>query len=150
MSWHRKHLLDIERLSAEEIVLCNFSAEDSDFVRFNRSAIRQAGTVAQRSLDIKFIVGQRQASGDIALCGDFSVDRERAATLVDRLRAQLPYLPEDPHLLYASEMESSEHLGENRLPEERGAIVEAILQAGRGRDLVGMYAAGGIGKSRPG
>ena len=54
----------MERLSAEEIVLCNFSAEDSDFVRFNRSAIRQAGSIAQRSLDIKLIVGQRQANGD--------------------------------------------------------------------------------------
>ena len=134
----------IERLSAEEIVLCNFAAEDSDFVRFNRSAIRQAGSIAQRSLDIKLIVGQRQANGDIALSGDLSIDGERAVALVDRLRAQLPYLPEDPHLLYASEVESSDHIGENRLPEERGAIVEAILQSGRGRDLVGMYAAGGI------
>lgn len=134
----------MERLSAEEIVLCNFSAEDSDFVRFNRSAIRQAGSIAQRSLDVKLIVGQRQANGDIALSGDLSIDGERAVALVDRLRAQLPYLPEDPHLLYASEVESSDHLGENRLPEERGAIVEAILQSGRGRDLVGMYAAGGI------
>ena len=28
--------------------------------------------------------------------------------------------------------------------EERGIIVDAVLQAGRGRDLVGFYAAGGI------
>jgi predicted Zn-dependent protease len=47
-------------------------------------------------------------------------------------------------LLYATEVRSSEHHGENRLPEDTGAIVAAILEAGRGRDLVGIYAAGGI------
>ncbi|MBI3302771.1 MAG: TldE/PmbA family protein, partial [Deltaproteobacteria bacterium] len=39
---------------------------------------------------------------------------------------------------------SSEHHGENRLPEDSAAIVSAIQEAGRGRDLVGIYAAGGI------
>ena len=112
----------MERLSAEEIVLCNFSAEDSDFVRFNRSAIRQAGSIAQRSLDVKLIVGQRQANGDIALSGDLSIDGERAVALVDRLRAQLPYLPEDPHLLYASEVESSDHLERIGCPKNVGPL----------------------------
>jgi len=64
--------------------------------------------------------------------------------LVSELREQLPYLPEDPHLLYATEVHSSEHQGQNRLPEDSTAIVAAIQEAGRGRDLVGLYAAGGI------
>ncbi len=131
-------------LSGQEQALCNFTAEDSDFVRFNHSAMRQAGTVVQRSIEVKLMVGQRHVAGDLTLCGDFSVDWGRVAALLDRLRSQLPYLPEDPHLLYATEVQSSEYNGENRLPEERGAIVDAILQAGQGRDLVGFYAAGGI------
>ena len=134
----------IDHLTGEEIGLCNFSAEDSDFVRFNHSAIRQAGTVGQRSLDIKLINGQRQAAGDVTLCGDFSVDSQRAVALLDTLRSQLPYLRDDPHLLYATAVQSSEHISQNRLPEERGVIVDALLQAGNGRDLVGFYAAGGI------
>ncbi len=134
----------ISHLTGEESVLCNFAAEDSDFVRFNYSAIRQAGTVAQRSIAVELIVGQRHAAGDISLCGDFAVDGRRARTVLDNLRAQLPYLPEDPHLLCATEVQSSEHHGENRLPEERGIIVDAVLQAGQERDLVGFYAAGGI------
>ncbi len=134
----------IGHLTGEEQALCNFAAEDSDFVRFNHSAIRQAGTVAQRSLTLALIVGQRHAAGDVSLCGDFAVDSQRARTVLNNLRAQLPSLPEDPHVLYATEVQSSEHHGENRLPEERGMIVEAVLQAGRGRDLVGFYAAGGI------
>jgi hypothetical protein len=131
-------------LQGEELFLCSFSAEESDFVRFNRSAVRQAGTVTQRFLSLTLINGLRHASGDLSLSGDFAVDSPRVAALFAQLREQLPYLPADPHLLYATEVHSTEHLGENRLPEDRGAMVSSILEAGRGRDLVGIYAAGGI------
>jgi predicted Zn-dependent protease len=131
-------------LQHDEIYTCNFDAEDSDFVRFNRSAVRQAGTVTQRSLSVNLINGNRHTHGSITLSEDGKEDSSCLAALIDQLRSQLAYLPEDPHLLYASEIRSNEHHGENRLPEDTGAIVAAILNAGRGRDLVGVYAAGGI------
>jgi predicted Zn-dependent protease len=131
-------------LRGSEIYLCSFDAEDSDFVRFNRSAVRQAGTVMQRSLSVNLIDGNRHTHGSVTLSGDWAEDSSRLPTLIDQLRGQLPYLPEDPHLLYATEERSSEHHGDNRLPEDTGAIVAAILNAGRGRDLVGIYSAGGI------
>lgn len=131
-------------LQGEERYTCTFDAEDSDFVRFNRSAVRQAGTVSQRFLSVNLIHGQRHTHGSIALSGDWQEDASRVSTLLGSLREQLPYLPEDPHLLYATDVHSSEHHGANRLPEDTGAIVTAILEAGRGRDLVGIYAAGGI------
>lgn len=131
-------------LQGGEVYTCIFDAEDSDFVRFNRSAVRQAGTVIQRSLSVNLINGHRHTHGSVSLSGDWQEDSAHVAALVATLRAQLPYLPEDPHLLYATEVHSSEHHGENRLPEDTGAIVAAILDAGRGRDLVGIYAAGGI------
>ena len=134
----------VAALTGREHLLCAFTAEDSDFVRFNRSAVRQAGSVVQRDLELKLIGGPRQAAGDLTLCGDFDVDRTRVAGLLDRLRSRIPQLPEDPYLSYATDVRSSEQRGPNRLPEERGAIVEAVLDAGRGRDLVGVYAAGGI------
>ncbi len=127
-----------------EVYTCTLDAEDSDFVRFNRSAVRQAGTVTQRFLSLTLINGMRHTSGTVSVSGDLDVDRPRVAALLSELREQLPYLPEDPHLLYATEVRSSEHHGENRLPEDSGAIVAAIQEAGRGRDLVGLYAAGGI------
>ena len=131
-------------LQGEEIYTSTFEAEDSDFVRFNHSAVRQAGTVSQRFLSVNLIDGSRHTHGSIALSGDWEEDTPRLARLIAQLRAQLPYLPEDPHLLYATDVCSSEHHGDNRLPEDTGAIVAAILEAGRGRDLVGIYAAGGI------
>ncbi|MBI3249643.1 MAG: TldE/PmbA family protein [Deltaproteobacteria bacterium] len=131
-------------LQGKEIYTCTFDAEESDFVRFNHSAVRQAGTVTQRSLSVNLIDGQRHTYGGISLSGDWEEDCAHLAALVTNLRGQLPYLPEDPHLLYATEVRSSEHTGENRLPEDTGAVVASILEAGRGRDLVGIYAAGGI------
>lgn len=130
-------------LHGEEVYTCTFAAEDSDFVRFNRSAMRQAGTVTQRYLSVDLISGMRHASGTVSLSGDFEVDCARVARLLAGLREKLPHLPTDPHLLYATEVRSSEHHRDNRLPDST-ATVAAILEAGRGRDLVGIYAAGGI------
>jgi hypothetical protein len=131
------------QLKGDEIYTCTFRGEDSDFVRFNRSAVRQAGTVAQRFLNLDLIRGQRHAAADVALSGDLEEDRTRLTQAVAELREHLPYLPEDPYLLYATEVQSSVHEGENTLPDSASAVA-AVLDAGHGRDLVGFYAAGGI------
>jgi predicted Zn-dependent protease len=130
-------------LHGGEFYTCTFRAEDSDFVRFNRSAIRQAGTVVQRFLTLDLIHGRRHAAAEVALSGDFESDRARLSQMLTGLREKLPYLPEDPHLLYATTVHSSVQQGENRLPGKADAVA-AILDAGIGRDLVGFYAAGGI------
>src|SRR5919106_924253 len=132
-----------ESLHGDEFYTCTFRAEDSDFVRFNRSAIRQAGTVAQRLLTLDLIHGRRHAAAETVLSGEFESDRGQVRQLLTELREQLPYLPEDPHLLYATTVHSSTHQGDNRLPDKADAVA-ALLDAGVGRDLVGMYAAGGI------
>jgi predicted Zn-dependent protease len=130
-------------LQGREFFTCMFQGEDSDFVRLNRSAVRQPGTVWQRFLRLELIDGRRHATGTIALANELSTDRDRLQTLVKVLRDKLPHLPEDPHLLYATEVHSSEHHGENRLPPS-DRVIAALLEAGKGRDLVGIYAAGGI------
>lgn len=130
-------------LQGDEVYTCSFHGEDSDFVRFNRSAIRQPGTVMQRTLSLDLIQGRRHAAGEVALTGDRETDEARTEQLLTSLRETLPHLPEDPYLLYAMEVQSSEHHGENHVPENVQAV-EAIVEAGRGRDLVGVYAGGGI------
>lgn len=129
-------------LQGDEAFTCTFHGEDSEFVRLNQSAIRQPGSVQQRSLSLDLIQGRRHAPGTITLSSDFDMDRERLDGLVDELRERLPYLPEDPYLLYATEVHNSETRGDNRLPAAEDAIA-ALLRAGEGRDLVGIYASGG-------
>ncbi len=131
------------QLKGDEKFTSVFAGEESDFVRFNKSAMRQPGSVRQRNLAIDLISGARHAGGAIGLTGDPAIDRVNVTALVDRLRNLIPHLPEDPHLLYATEPNSSERKQPNRLPSPDTAM-SAILEAGKGRDLVGIYAAGGI------
>jgi len=130
-------------LQGNEVYTLNFLAEESDFVRFNKSKVRQAGAVTQRSVSIDLIAGQRHAEGELCLSGDLELDRPRVESLVKSLREQRGVLPDDPYLLYATEVHSTDQEGEDKLPSKADAV-DQIQSAGAGRDLVGIYAAGGI------
>lgn len=128
-------------LRGDEVFTASLAAEESDFVRFNRSAVRQAGHVVQRQLSVDWIAGRRHAAGQLTLTGELEADRALLTALVDDLRERREALPEDPYLLYARDVRSSEHPATNELADP-GACIAAIQRVGRGRDLVGVYAAG--------
>jgi len=141
--FHDVAALVTSELRADEVHLANFYGEDSDFVRFNEGKIRQAGAVEMRSLSIDLIRGRRHAAGSTSLGGDLETDRVRIAALVESLRERCAWVPEDPYLLYATDVVSSATSAESRLPPSAQAV-EEVRTAARGRDLVGIYAAGGI------
>jgi predicted Zn-dependent protease len=130
-------------LQGDEVFTASFGGEDSDFVRFNKSEVRQAGHVSQRSVDLDLINGARHAAGSLCLTGDLELDRPRVASMLRDLRDTISVLPEDPHLLYATEVQSSERIAADELPDGEDAVAQ-IQAAGKGRDLVGIYAAGGV------
>lgn len=130
-------------LKGNEVYTASFSAEDSDFVRFNKNEIRQAGSVEQRAISIDLIEGQRHAAGTVPLCGDVEIDRPRLGELLTDLRDAREQLPDDPHLLYATDVSSTERLEEDKLPAARDIVAE-IQNVGSGHDLVGIYAGGAI------
>ena len=132
-----------EKLQGQEVLLAGFSGEQSDFVRFNRSKVRQAGSVTQRYVSLDLVSGPRHTSASLALTGEVEADAARGAEAVACLRERLEFVPEDPYLLYATEVNSTEQVRENRLPPGDEAV-EAVLGAGEGRDLVGILAQGGI------
>jgi predicted Zn-dependent protease len=130
-------------LKGSEVALVTFDGEVSDFVRFNKNAVRQAGCVRQQDLGIDLIDGQRHAEARIALTGEIETDSHRVAAILSDLRSRLPVLPEDPHLLYATEVRSTERLGSDELVGAEEAL-GAILAGGAGQDSVGLYAQGPI------
>ncbi|RZI40647.1 TldE/PmbA family protein [Herbaspirillum sp. HC18] len=131
------------RLRPGEEYQCWLSAETSDFVRFNRSAIRQPGSVRQIYLSLTLIKGMRHAKISAAMAGDMTSDRTTLDDMLGRLRGQLDDLPEDPHLLRPAEVQSTEHIVVSRLPDS-GTIVDEVLNAARNLDLVGILAAGPV------
>jgi len=135
-------LLD-RSLAAGEVYTCRLDAENSDFVRLNRGKVRQPGSVAQCYLRLHLVSGHRHAEQCITVSGDAGRDREPILAALARLRATLAALPDDPHLSYATDVRPSRVVrSEAALPAE--TIIETVLEAARGLDLVGLYAGGPV------
>ena len=125
-------------LKAGETLLCNFSGERSDFVRFNQGKVRQAGSVEQGYLSLRLIRDRRQTSATLTSGGD---DFETGKETLGQLRDTLGHLPEDPWLLINETPQSTTNERRGALPSAEEVTSEIIGRA-RGRDFVGLYAAG--------
>ncbi|MGI9303312.1 MAG: metallopeptidase TldD-related protein [Gammaproteobacteria bacterium] len=130
-----------DSLKPGEIFTCYFAAEESDFVRLNKNRVGQAGHVRQLTVDIDLINGLKHAPGVADLSGNIDDDRRALAPLIDRLRSQRATLEDDPHLLYATNVQCTEAVHDNTLPASNDAI-QQIVDAGQGLDLVGIWVSG--------
>lgn len=134
----------IERsLAPGERYTATCAGEATDFARMNRGKVRQAGSVLQNELSIRLVRGARHAEHALAMTGDAPVDREAIAEAVAGLRDVLPHLADDPHLLLADRVESTRVERAGALPPAE-SVVEEVLAAAHGLDLVGIYAAGPV------
>ena len=133
------------RTRAQETTLAYLSAEESNFVRFNKNAVRQAGSVRQLMLTVSLIANQRRAESRISLSGERANDEALLKTIIDALRRDLGDLPEDPYLLFNQMPHSSEHIGQSHLPTD-AEMLDQVMRQGKGKDLVGLFASGVIYK----
>ncbi len=136
------------KLQGDEQLLLGFSGEDSDFVRLNHNRIRQAGCVTQRTLSLDLVKGKRHAQASIELAGEQALDMEQLDITLKKLREQRELLPEDPYLVFASEINNTEFHHDNEAINSHDAV-EQIVQAatldggaGEEMDLVGLFANG--------
>jgi predicted Zn-dependent protease len=130
-------------LEPGEVFLAYLAAEDSDFVRFNRNKVRQAGRVRQIELTLELIEGRRHTGASCTLSGGMERDLPLIQALLARLRAQCRLIPEDPYLLYATKLRNTEEIQLGTLPEAATAVRE-IITAAKGLDLVGFWASGAL------
>lgn len=120
-----------------------YEAEASDFVRFNRAKVRQAGRVTQQSVALRLIRGARHAQHALALSGEVAADVAQAVAALAGLRGALDDLADDPHLLLPDVVASSRNVVPATLPPS-AEVVGQVLAAADGADLVGLYAAGPV------
>ena len=130
-------------LRAGERYCANFAAESTDFVRMNRGRVRQPGHVEQRTLGLRLIRGARHATHALSLTGDLAHDEPAVRAALDGLRSVVPELPDDPHLLLPDTVTSTRSVGDARLPHAT-RMVESVLAAAAGEDLVGILASGPV------
>lgn len=120
-----------------------YSAEQSQFVRFNHAKVRQAGLVNQASAQLRLVRDGRQAEQQVTLGDDAELDRQRLHDALAQLRQTLPLLPVDPYLSLDESAWHSHSLLEPPLPELDEVLALIEREAGD-LDLVGIYAAGPI------
>ncbi|HUP30383.1 MAG TPA: hypothetical protein VM122_09440, partial [Usitatibacter sp.] len=128
-----------------EVIVSRMSAEVSDFLRFNKSAVRQATAVRQVDWTLMLVSGKRRIDASTSLSGSAAADRDTLAALLDSLRLAIADVPEDPFLLYATEPATSVAERPGTLPDP-AQVIDEVLAAGRGLDLVGFHASGPIHK----
>ena len=131
------------QLTGSEIFTAYLIAEQSDFVRINHAQIRQPGSVTQGTLSVRLIDQSKQASISISLVGEGDADKAQLQKVLADLRAMMPLLPVDPHLLINTTVQSTEHIEKNDLC-ATNEMVEDILSQAKGLDCVGILASGSI------
>lgn len=103
-------------LQAGEQFTLGYSAEQSQFVRFNHAKVRQAGEVSQASAQLRLVRDGRQAEQQVTLSGDVQLDRQRLNVALEQLRQTLPLLALDPYLRLDENAWHSHSLQEPPLP----------------------------------
>lgn len=129
------------QLQAGEDFTLDYRVEVSDFVRFNRARVRQAGQVQQPFAILALYLGERHAEFGLTLSGAPEEDRERLKHALEQLRAVVPALDPDPYLRLNREPWHSESVQTLTTQDSEAALAQ-IVDAAAGLDLVGIYAAG--------
>jgi predicted Zn-dependent protease len=126
-----------------EILLLNFDAEKTNFVRFNHSKIRQAGNVRQVTLTLNLIFKSKTLTSVIRLSTDFEKDSILLLRTLYYLRREIPELPEDPYLMYERNINSFENdITSNKL--DAYAMTGNIIDSCSMLDMVGILSSGTI------
>ncbi len=135
-------LLEAEREPDEQFLL-NLSGEDTDFVRFNESRVRQAGHVRQIDVDIDLLCGEQHAAGRLNVSGELRTDWAALNQLLHKLRETRAAVGADPYQNYARTVVDSYQHRRGGLPQPHRAIGD-ICAAAEGTDLVGVLASGSV------
>lgn len=120
------------------------NAETSDFLRFNRGALRQATQVSQAYATLAVERGQRRTEATVALSGDLA--RDLATLIAERaqLLRDLDLIPDDPWLLAPATASTSSRDDHGHLPEAAHVIALVHGLAAGKHDFVGFYAGGPV------
>ena len=133
----------LNNLQNGEDLKLTIGGENSQFVRFSQSKVRQSGLVDDASLSIVLIQDERTCSGSFTLTGNITADEETAMEELNRLRDEVGTLPKDPFVVMPEDTGSSREEYNGSLLNEEEAV-SALSPAMQGVDLAGIWASGRI------
>ena len=133
----------LNNLQNGEDLKLTIGGENSQFVRFSQSKVRQSGLVDDASLSIVLINNERTCSGSFTLTGNITADEETAMEELNRLRDEVGTLPKDPFVVMPEDTGSSREEYNGSLLNEEEAV-STLSPAMQGVDLAGIWASGRI------
>jgi predicted Zn-dependent protease len=129
-----------ELKSGEELGLF-LSAEQTDYVRFNQSRVRQSTFVDQKVMTMTFQSPSRKVVFDLTLSGVYDIDFAQSLSLLERAREEVKVLPQDDFVSPMKNAGNSHQEHKSELPTVNQAI-EEICRAADHVDLAGFLALG--------
>ena len=133
-----------KNIKSNELLIINFDAEESKFVRLNKGKIRQAGSVKQISMTLSLSTkDKRNLKSYVRLNGSFERDISTLIKTLNYLRRELPDLPKDPYMMFSTSVHSTEISSEKQSTGDE-VILEHILNSATKLDLVGIFSSGSI------
>ena len=133
----------LKSLDADEHMKVSIDGENSQFVRFSQSKVRQAGLVDDASLSISLIKDGRTCSGSFTLTGNTKTDEKTANAELIRLRNEVATLPKDPYVVIPENTGSSREDHNGSLLSQEDAV-SALSPSMQRVDLAGIWASGRI------
>ena len=130
-------------LLPNEHLSLNLIAEDTQFIRFNASKVRQIGAVRDGLIRAKFVSRERTISIEFVFTGDCNQDVELGRHMLERARGELTQIPTDPYGLIPQNHGSSRTHNLGALLDSECAA-EALLKPVQNLDFSGIYAGGGM------
>jgi predicted Zn-dependent protease len=133
-----------KNIKSNELLIVNFDAEESNFVRLNKAKIRQAGSVKQISMTMSLSnKDKRNLKSSVRLNGSYERDILTLTKTLNYLRRELPDLPKDPYMLFSTNVHSTD-ISENIENIDDKEMLDHILMSSSNLDLVGIYSSGPI------
>jgi len=133
----------INSLEPDEHLKISIDGEESQFIRFSQSKVRQVGLVDDASLYLNLIKNNRNCSGSFTITGDIESNENLAIAELNRLREEVISLPKDPFIVLPQDTGSSSENRKGNLISDAD-MVSALSPAMATVDLAGIWASGKI------
>ena len=130
-------------ISDNEILITNFSGENSQFIRFNNSKVRQTGIVDDLNFSMLLLCNNRKCSISMTLKGNENNDKLLLESCLNKLRDDIKNIPEDPFIVYPVLSKSSKEIYDGKLLDFEKAA-DHLVPIMNGVDLTGIWASGKI------
>ena len=130
-------------LKSNEILTISLNGEESEFIRINKSKVRQITSVINGYASLELILGKQKASREFTFTKDNNLNFKLLKIELEKIRSYIKDLNEDPYIVKLSKDISSNTKIQGEIPKP-DEIFDAVLKPLSKTDSSGIYSSGKI------